>query len=692
MGRGYIQQMALIVLCTILVVSFQNCYQNGFNSSQSFTSSSSDFSSSTAANDTGSGTPYDGKIIVSAPTAMSNGQTVEIVVQGGAPPYSISSTAQTGQFVEVSPGVYEFTLGENESAPSVNINVSDSLGNTGAATIQIWGVNKWFFETPRGLATDGAGNLLVIEGERPSLTRLSLDGDVLDRWTLESVVGLDLSSPQEVVFVGEQLALISEGESTLYGLNLTTSSLSFKMEDSSNALWNGCGGLKDMKAFGVDEFAVLCETHLFFLDSDGNLQGTLNIKTSDNRPAGAFSFNEDESQIFVAKNDAWVTRFDLSGSELGQFRIRARNQSYMDGSVPRQLQVWSGNRLIYTNDEAKYGKIQVYNYLTDTGDEPNWKPGQDVTWSDMWGVALLADGGFATVESHSNNILIYDQNMDLKNRYGRRGDGDFFFKSITDVEITNDMITVLDRSNDRLVLYSRQGQFVREITTPYEPPAGEGRLRDAIAFGVDSKGLIYTVNWKYNAIDVYDTDGFVTRLSNGQGTGNLQLDNPRDLVIHNDLIYIADGTNKRILVWTLDGQFVRKFRAWGQPQSVSIVDDRFYIQELYGNSNIQVHNWDGTRIRAFENPMDFGYGTYFVPEELVHHAKSDQFLRLDKFHHRIFVYSRDGRFLKTVGQRGWGIGEFNTPQGISVDADGNVFVADTVNARLQILPAYLFQE
>jgi len=57
---------------------------------------------------------------------------------------------------------------------------------------------------------------------------------------------------------------------------------------------------------------------------------------------------------------------------------------------------------------------------------------------------------------------------------------------------------------------------------------------------------------------------------------------------------------------------------------------------------------------------------------------------LDRSDHAVRVYEKNGRFLKTFGRRGQGPGEFNTPSGISI-LKGNLYVADSGNARIQIL-------
>jgi len=59
---------------------------------------------------------------------------------------------------------------------------------------------------------------------------------------------------------------------------------------------------------------------------------------------------------------------------------------------------------------------------------------------------------------------------------------------------------------------------------------------------------------------------------------------------------------------------------------------------------------------------------------------------LDTMNHRIQVFNLDGHFLRSIGQRGKGPGEFNSPEGLFIDKERNlIFIADTRNLRLQVL-------
>ena len=55
------------------------------------------------------------------------------------------------------------------------------------------------------------------------------------------------------------------------------------------------------------------------------------------------------------------------------------------------------------------------------------------------------------------------------------------------------------------------------------------------------------------------------------------------------------------------------------------------------------------------------------------------------FDARVVKYDKNGRFVKAVGKRGNANLEFNTPHSIATDFQGNVYVGDRGNARVQVL-------
>ena len=56
---------------------------------------------------------------------------------------------------------------------------------------------------------------------------------------------------------------------------------------------------------------------------------------------------------------------------------------------------------------------------------------------------------------------------------------------------------------------------------------------------------------------------------------------------------------------------------------------------------------------------------------------------VDRDNHRVQVFTKDGKFLRSLGSFGSGDGEFNMPWGVTIDSRGDVYVADWGNDRVQ---------
>jgi len=55
---------------------------------------------------------------------------------------------------------------------------------------------------------------------------------------------------------------------------------------------------------------------------------------------------------------------------------------------------------------------------------------------------------------------------------------------------------------------------------------------------------------------------------------------------------------------------------------------------------------------------------------------------------RIAKFSAEGKHLRSWGRRGTAPGEFNTPHGLALDSDENVYVAERINERVQVFDSH----
>jgi DNA-binding beta-propeller fold protein YncE len=110
------------------------------------------------------------------------------------------------------------------------------------------------------------------------------------------------------------------------------------------------------------------------------------------------------------------------------------------------------------------------------------------------------------------------------------------------------------------------------------------------------------------------------------------------------------------------------------------------------NHRICVFHTNGTFIKSFGS-IGFGNGEFNCPQSVKCDSQG-QFWVVDMYNHRLQVFDREGVFLRTVGSRGSGPGELEMPCGLFIDSRDRVFITDIGNARIQVLDAsgsFLFE-
>lgn len=75
---------------------------------------------------------------------------------------------------------------------------------------------------------------------------------------------------------------------------------------------------------------------------------------------------------------------------------------------------------------------------------------------------------------------------------------------------------------------------------------------------------------------------------------------------------------------------------------------------------------------------------FYIPDGIAIDTQGNVFV-LDSGNHRIQKFGPDGKYIMTIGNRGQGPGEFDYPLSLDVDTKGHLYVSDPGNQRIQVL-------
>ena len=124
-------------------------------------------------------------------------------------------------------------------------------------------------------------------------------------------------------------------------------------------------------------------------------------------------------------------------------------------------------------------------------------------------------------------------------------------------------------------------------------------------------------------------------------------------------VYVADSSNRRIQVFTPEGQYLRTFSSKGAGPVTP----------------------EGQYLRTFSSK---GAG----PEKPCRPAgvaiDGDRVYVADSDNHRVSMFSTEGKFLKSFGGKGEARVQFQSPRFVHVSKDGFILVADFKNGRIQV--------
>jgi len=205
----------------------------------------------------------------------------------------------------------------------------------------------------------------------------------------------------------------------------------------------------------------------------------------------------------------------------------------------------------------------------------------------------------------------------------------------------------------------------------------------------DSKGLIYVSDQKSGGIFIFNLETKDTQYIRNGKEANFKLINGIAMD-DNDHLFVADGELRHVLVFDAAHKPIDVVQEGMQdPVGLAIdTENRFLYVVDQGLDQILVYDADsfkllrkiGTAGHNHELTTEGNFGAPFGAAV----DKEGNLYVTDMLNNRVEVFDADGNFVRTWGKIGDAPGQFGRPKGIAVDSDGHVWVADGVLDRITI--------
>lgn len=266
---------------------------------------------------------------------------------------------------------------------------------------------------------------------------------------------------------------------------------------------------------------------------------------------------------------------------------------------------------------------------------------------------LVDERDVYVVDAGRRRVGVYNQDGDYQRSFGAS-------ETVTPLYVaknpTDGKLYVTDRRKRAVHIFETSGEYVGEFDPklpadqlPKFETKGVQWAPVAIAFAPD--GTMYVTELlKGHRLLIFSPDGKFKRSVGTVGLVDEATDSPsvfqfpNGIVVHNDLVYVADSNNRRVQVFDKEGEFKNLIPTEGLPRGITFLED--------------------------------------FPEDNA--ETPDRFVVVDTLAHDGTLWTDKGEKLLTFGQQGVLEGQFSYPTAASASDRNKIFVTDTANGRVQV--------
>ncbi len=207
--------------------------------------------------------------------------------------------------------------------------------------------------------------------------------------------------------------------------------------------------------------------------------------------------------------------------------------------------------------------------------------------------------------------------------------------------------------------------------------------------GIDSKGLVYVADQKVGAIFIFNPETHETQLIRNGYEAHFGWIN--GIAIDDDnRLFVSDGKLHRVIIFNAKREVENQIiEGLVDPVGIALdTNNRFLYVVDTQQDQVIVYDADTLKLlrrigTAGKNHYLTGPGDFGAPQGVAVDKDGNVYVT-DTLNDRVEIFDADGAFTSTFGKAGDGPGYFARPKGIAVDGDGHIWVADEMQDRLQV--------
>jgi sugar lactone lactonase YvrE len=206
---------------------------------------------------------------------------------------------------------------------------------------------------------------------------------------------------------------------------------------------------------------------------------------------------------------------------------------------------------------------------------------------------------------------------------------------------------------------------------------------------VDSEGNFYIADNATRKVIVANKSNVILRVmdfsDNAKSIGSLAIDRVRATLV------VPDAKGSKLLLYSLAGKLLSTIEGKGYftyPNAVAVASDgSIYIADSF-NATVVHFSAEGKFVSAIGKRGDSAGNLTLVTGVAI--DSEDHIYATDGRLHNVTIFDKEGNTLLVVGAQhsvrsgNIGRGGFQIPQGISIDKNDRIYVADSLNRRVQV--------